>query len=55
MNRGELMSHNRHRRRPPPEDDRQFWRAIAAAIAQGLSREALLVILKGVLRQGPWR
>jgi hypothetical protein len=49
------MSQDGHRRTPPPEDARQLWRAIAAAIAQGLSREALLIIVKEVVRQGPWK
>jgi len=44
------MPHKRHRTPPPPEDDRQLWRAIAAAIAQGLSREALLIIVREVSR-----
>ena len=41
---------------PPPEDDhRESWRSkMAAAIAQGLSRELLVIILKEVWRQGPW-
>ena len=42
---------------PPPsdEDNRQSWRSrIAAAIAQGLSRELLVIIVREVLRQGPW-
>jgi hypothetical protein len=33
---------------------REFWRRIAAAIAQGLSREALVIILREVLGRGPW-
>jgi hypothetical protein len=44
------MSCKRHRPPPPPEDDRKLWRAIAAAIAQGLSREALLIIVREVTR-----
>lgn len=42
---------------PPPEEDdhhREFWRRIAAAVAQGLSREVLVIILREVWRQGPW-
>jgi hypothetical protein len=44
---------------PPPEDDRRELRdRIAAAVAQGVSREALLIIVRiiarEVWRQGPW-
>jgi hypothetical protein len=38
----------RHRTPLPPEDDRQLWRAVIAAIAQGFSREALLIIFQEV-------
>ncbi len=40
---------------PPPEGDhREFWRRMADAVAQGLTREALVIILREVWRQGPW-
>jgi hypothetical protein len=40
---------------PPKDDHREAWRSrITAAIAQGLSRELLLIILREVWRQGPW-
>jgi hypothetical protein len=35
-------------------DHREFWRRIADAIAQGLSREVLVIILREVLGRGPW-
>ena len=38
----------------PEGDRREFWRRIADAIAQGLSREALVIILREVWRHGPW-
>ena len=39
----------------PSEGDHREWRQrIAAAIAQGLSREVLVIILREVWRQGPW-
>jgi hypothetical protein len=44
------MSHKRHQPPSPPEDDRQLWRAIAGAIAQGLSRETLWIIFWEVSR-----
>ena len=40
-----------------PEGDghrRELRQRIAAAIAQGLSREVLVIILREVWRQGPW-
>jgi hypothetical protein len=40
---------------PSPEGDyRELWRRITDAIAQGLSREILVIILREVWRQGPW-
>jgi len=41
------------------EDDKgKFWRKMTSVIAQGLSqglaREALLIIVREVWRQGPW-
>ncbi len=39
---------------PSEGDHPEFWQRIAAAIAQGLSREALVIIVREVLRQGPW-
>jgi hypothetical protein len=38
----------------PEGDHREFWRRVADAIAQGLSREALVIILREVWRSGPW-
>jgi hypothetical protein len=39
---------------PEGDDRREFWRRMVAAVAQGVSREALVIILKEVWRQGPW-
>jgi hypothetical protein len=39
---------------PSEGDHREFWRKIAAAVAQGLSREVLVIIVREVWRQGPW-
>jgi hypothetical protein len=39
---------------PSEYDRREFWRRVMAAIAQGVSREALVIILREVWRQGPW-
>lgn len=39
---------------PPEGDHREFWRRMADAIAQGLSREVLVIILREVWRHGPW-
>lgn len=45
---------------PEEEEDqegrrREFWRSIAAAVAQGLSREALVFLIRDVIcRGGPW-
>lgn len=39
---------------PSEDDHRELWRRVIAAIAQGLSREALVIIVREVLRQGPW-
>jgi hypothetical protein len=47
------MSHKRQKP-PSPNDHESWWRVLFAAIAQGASREALVIILKEVWRQGPW-
>jgi hypothetical protein len=42
---------------PPPSDDdhrHEFWRRVTDAVAQGLSREVLVIILREVWRHGPW-
>jgi hypothetical protein len=52
--RGEQVPRTRHRSPSPPKDDRQLWRTVGAAIVQGLSREALVVILREIWRGGPW-
>jgi hypothetical protein len=45
---------------PSPADDqggnsrRRITVAIAQGLSQGLAREALLIILREVWRQGPW-
>ena len=44
-----MSSHKRQRPTPPPEDGR-LWRTVVAAIAQGLSREALLIVFREVTR-----
>ena len=38
----------------PEGDHREFWRRVTDAIAQGLSREVLVIILREVWRHGPW-
>jgi hypothetical protein len=40
----------------PPEGKgrREFWRRVTDAVAQALSREALVIVLREVWRQGPW-
>lgn len=48
------MSRRRHRPPPPPQDDHQLWRAVLAAIAQGLSREALLIVVREVMGGRLW-
>lgn len=48
-----LMSQQRQKP-PSPNDHEPWWRVLIAAIAQGVSREALVIILKEVWRQGPW-
>lgn len=48
-----LMSQQRQKP-PSPNDPEPWWRVLIAAIAQGVSREALVIILKEVWRQGPW-
>jgi hypothetical protein len=44
----------RHRRRSPPADDRELSKAIIRIVAQGLFREALLIVLREIWRGGPW-
>jgi hypothetical protein len=39
---------------PTENDRRDLWRRAAGVIAQALSREALVIILREVWRQGPW-
>ena len=39
---------------PPEGNHREFWRRVTDAIAQGLSREVLVIILREVWRSGPW-
>ena len=41
---------------PPEAEDhrREFWRRITDAVAQSLSREVLVIILREVWRHGPW-
>ena len=44
----------KHRRQPPPTDDRKLRRYLLGAMAEGFAREALAIILREVWRGGPW-
>jgi hypothetical protein len=48
------MSHKRHRRQPPPVESDELKRTLIVATAQGLIREALVIILREIWRGGPW-
>ncbi len=41
---GEPMSHQRHRPPPHPADDRELKRTVIVGVAQGIAREALVII-----------
>jgi hypothetical protein len=39
---------------PPEGDHRKFWRKVTDVVTQCLAREALVIVLREVWRQGPW-
>jgi len=48
------MSKSRRRLKPPPADDHDLRHVLFAAAVQDLVREVLMVILRELVRGGPW-